>query len=364
MARTRTALYVGTRKGAFIAESEDRRRWRLRGPFFRGYPTFDIELDPRDGRTIYAAVNSEHWGPMVHRSRDGGRSWKRASSPPHFAPEDKLSVERIWQVAPGPPDEPEQVYAGVDPAGLFRSDDGGATWSAVEGLNRHRTRSRWQPGGGGLCLHTILPHPKDPREVTVGISAGGIFTTRDAGENWVPEGQGIRADFLPSKFPEVGHCPHKIARDARQPARLFQQHHNRVYKREDGEARWKDINRGLPTRYGFALATHGTEGNTAYVIPLAEDRFRSVPDGRVIVYRTRDGGRRWSPLRRGLPQKAAYLSVYRDGLATDAEDPGGVYFGTSTGQLFGSRDDGESWQLIAQWLPPILSVSAGSPGRT
>lgn len=352
-------VLVGTRKGGFICTSDRRRKaWRIEGPLFSGAEVPHFTLDPRDG-TLFASTYTEWWGADVQRSRDGGRTWKKTKGGVRYPKNFGASVKRIWHVRPGRPSEPQTLYCGVDPAGLFRSDDGGATWSEVRGLNRHSTRKKWQPGAGGLCLHSIVLDPADERGMWVGISAVGVFRTDDGGRTWTPRNRGTRADFMPNKFPEMGQCVHKLLlAGGGGSQRLYQQNHCGVYRTDSGGDDWKDLCRGLPSRFGFPLGVHPADPDTAWVIPLEAAMNRVTPRGRLAVYRTRNAGRTWQAQTRGLPVKHAYLTILREAMGTDTCDPAGVYFGTTGGHLFYSRDEGRRWDTLAGFLPPVLSVEA------
>lgn len=360
MAEGSVLLLVGTKKGGFIFRSGlERRRWTRVGPLFDGWAAYHLTGDPRNGGELYAATTNEWWGADVKRSRDEGQSWEVVAEGLGFTREgDDRKLKRVWHVEPGHPDRPGEVWAGVEPAGLFRSWDGGSTWSEVVGFNDHPTRERWQPGAGGLCLHSIQIDPLDPSRIYAAVSAAGLFRSDDGGASWKPINRGVRADFLPEPEPEVGHCVHKFALARRRPERLYQQNHCGVYRSDDRGETWVDIGAGLPSRFGFALGVHPEDPDTAYVVPLTDDWRRWMPDGQMRVWRTRDAGASWEPLGRGLPERDAYLTVLREGLAVDSADPCGVYVGTSTGQLFASRDGGERWELVVDLLPPILSVAA------
>ncbi len=351
-------VLVGTRKGAWIFRSDARRKgWTADGPHFTGMTVHHFVFDPRDP-ALHAATNSEWWGPEIQRSRNWGRTWQRTEGGVRYAEDAGLSVKRIWHICPGRTAEPGVVYAGVDPAGLFRSDDGGATWQEVRGLNRHATRSQWSPGAGGLIVHTILPDPNNLERVFVAISAAGVFRSNDGGRTWHPRNKGTRADFLPTKFPEVGQCVHKLALAPGTPGLLYQQNHCGVYRSDTAGDSWTDISPGLPSRFGFPIAVHPREPKTIWVLPLVSDQFRAFPDGCVAAYRSTNSGRTWQKQTRGLPTRNAYLTVLREASSTDTCDPAGVYFGTETGQLFYSRDEGARWNVLADFLPPVLSVEA------
>lgn len=349
-------LWVGTRKGVFEFCSDDgRQTWQPHQPKLLGWSVNHVIEDPREPSRVYAAANHMVWGPWMAVSTDGGETWNERASSPAFPAEEGTSVSALWSIAPGHAERPGVVWAGVDPGALFRSDDWGATWTPVDGLNKHETRDLWQAGGGGLCLHSILPHPDKPESLMVTISAGGTFRSDDDGETWIPLNKGIAADFMPDPNQPAGHCVHKLVRSAGDPDYLFQQNHCGPYRSEDGGLNWTATFDGLPSTFGFAAAAHPHQPRTFYVSPLDSDMFRSA-DGALAIWRTRDGGNSWEPLRCGLPQQGAYLSMYRAAMTTDREDDPGIYAGTSTGQIFASRDGGEHWEMIADYLPPILSL--------
>lgn len=350
----RCALLVGTRKGAFILDGDrDRHTWQLRGPLCEGWPVHDVSVEPRSG-ALLAAAGSPWFGPAVWHSDDLGRTWTHSSEGLTYG-DDGPAITTVWNVTAGP----DAIYAGVEPAGLFRSTDGGRTWSHVEGLTNHPTRPEWRPGAGGLCLHSIVPHPTDPSRMWVGISAVGAFETTDGGATWATRNKGVRADFHPDKYPEFGQCVHKLVLAADGGERLYQQNHCGVYRSLDGGRAWTEITGELPSEFGFPMAAHPRDPMTVWTIPLnGADRGRYAPDASLGVWRTGDGGDSWTRSGDGLPQRDAYLSVLREAMAVDRLDPVGVYFGTSTGQLYGSSDEGRTWSLIADHLPPIWSVEA------
>ena len=359
-------VLVGTAKGAFLCWSDPaRREWRIDGPHFKGESVYAMTLDQRGGRRrILAGTRSFHWGSVIRSSDDLGATW---SAPDRqnirFPAESDLALTQVWQIRCGPPDEPDLLYAGVEPAALFESRDGGDSWSLVEGLHSHEHRAQWQPGGGGLCLHTIVLDPSNTKRILVAISTGGVYRSDDGGRTWQARNKGVRAEFLPDKHPEFGQCVHKVARAASGTGRLFLQNHWGLYRTDDWGDSWHDIANGVPSDFGFAMETHPHERDTAYIVPLESDGFRCVPEAKMRVYRTRDGGASWQPLSKGLPQEDAYETVLRDGLAADALRPAGVYFGTRTGKLFGSADEGDTWSEIADGLPSIACVKVAVLGE-
>ena len=351
---TQNLLLVGTSKGAFILDGDaSRRSWSLRGPLCNGWPIHDLSVDPADG-AILAAGGSAWYGPAVFRSEDlgldldpfiGGADLRRRR------PEDPDDLERHG--AHG------SIWAGAEPAGLFRSDDRGATWSHVSGLRDHPSRPGWEPGAGGLIRHTIVPHPDDAERMWVAISAVGTFATEDGGSTWEARNRGVAACFAPDPYPETGQCVHKLVMAAGEPDSLYQQNHCGVYRSADAGRSWEDVSKGLVSEFGFVMGAHPRDPATSWVIPLSHpEEGRLSPDGALAVWRTRDRGDTWERHGEGLPQKNAFVGVLREALAVDRQDPAGVYFGTSTGQLYGSIDEGVSWSLVADHLPPIWGVEA------
>jgi len=363
MAAGDVLIMVGTMKGAFLFSADaERRHFEADGPHFHGQAIYALAFDGRGGRRrLLAGTESSHWGSVVRWSDDLGKTWADPDEGNVRFPESSGgALKRVWQLRPDSELRPDTVWAGVDPAALFRSDDGGETFELVEGLWDHPHRQRWMPGGGGLCLHTVLPHPTDPERIWVAISTGGVYRSDDGGASWRPRNQGVRAQFLPEpdRYPEFGQCVHKIALAAGRPERLYLQNHWGLYRSGDGGDSWEDMANGVPSDFGFPVVAHPSDPDSAYVIPLTSDGFRCVPDGRMQVFRTRDAGGSWAPLGTGLPQRDAYMTVLRDGFTTDGLEPAGLYFGTRTGQLYASTDEGESWRTLAEWLPPVTCVKA------
>ncbi|MEN8376173.1 MAG: sialidase family protein [Gemmatimonadota bacterium] len=350
-------LLIGTRRGLIIARSTDRHRWDLSRPFLEGREVYHAFHDARTG-LLWAATTHRVWGSHLHRSGDGGRTWETLEAAPSH--DDERGLRAIWRLAPGATGAPDVLYAGVEPAGLFVSRDAGRSWSPVAALNDHPTRSTWQPMGGGLALTDVWASPGDGDALIAAISAGGVYGSDDAGASWTPRNAGVRACFQPERYPASGQCVHKLAPHPTRPGRIYQQNHCGTYRSDDAGDSWVDITAGLPSDYGYALAIDPADADRAWVVPEISSHMRTVVDGRLRVYETRDAGASWSSLENGLPQEHAYVTVLREGLATDGLDPIGVYCGTSGGHLFGSPDGGATWSLLAGFLPRILCVDASA----
>ncbi|MEX2210504.1 MAG: hypothetical protein WD689_01890 [Gaiellaceae bacterium] len=348
-------LLVGTRKGLFLVHGDDSRSsWTVDEPLLTGWEVFHTIRDPRDG-ALYAAANNFVYGATVLRSDDLGQTWERAEGL-GLPEESELKLEKAWHVEPGSNGE---LYLGAAPGVLFHSDDRGTTWTVNQGLLEHPTRERWQPGAGGMCCHSIQLDPSDPQRMYVGISAAGVFRTEDGGESWTPLNKDVAADFMPEKYPEVGQCVHKLLLHPARPERLWQQNHCGVYRSDDRGENWERLDgNGLPSGFGFGLALDPDDPDTAFVVPEEADENRVTAGGRLGVYRTRDAGASWELLTDGLPDQA-WTGVLREGMSFDADS---VYFGTQGGSVFAIAD-GDRWVEAASYLPPILSVEAAEWSR-
>jgi photosystem II stability/assembly factor-like uncharacterized protein len=350
-----TMLLVGTRKGCFVLESDgERKDWSVRGPYCEGWPIYHAVHDPASG-TIYAAAASEWHGASVWRSKDLGETWEQSSEGLSYGEDGELKLSKVSGLTPAH----GRLLAGAEAAGVFESRDGGETWKLLSTLDGQPGRDAWndpanQPPGH-LGLPAILPHPEDASRFWAIVQGFGIFETTDDGASWTPRNRGLRADW-PIENPEVGYCVHKLVMSPVETERLYQQNHCGMHRSDDGGLSWQEITEGLPTDFGFAAAAHPHDRDTFYVIPLDPGHGRTMPDGRAAVWRTRDAGESWQRLDQGLPQRDAYLGVLREGMAIDGADTPGLYFGTSTGQVFASADEGDSWNEIASYLPPIASV--------
>jgi BNR/Asp-box repeat len=362
-------VLVGTRKGAFLLTADgQRKRWDVSGPHFAGWEIYHLKGSPADPDRLYASQSSGWFGQVIQRSNDGGKTWEAAGNrfvyegtpgthkwydgTPH-----PWEFKRVWHLEPGLTN-PDSVYAGVEDAALFRSDNGGATWEELPALRQHESGSHWQPGAGGLCLHTIVADPDNPARIFVAISAAGAFRTDDSGRTWQPINRGLRSEGIPNPTAEVGHCVHRIAMHPSRPNVLFMQKHWDVMRSDDAGDSWREVSGRLPSDFGFAIDVHAHEPETIYVVPIKSDSEHFPPDGKLRVFRSRTGGTEndWEALTNGLPQKDCYVNVLRDAMAVDRLDPCALYFGTTGGQVYGSADGGDSWAPIVRDLPPVLSV--------
>jgi len=374
----RVMVMVGTRKGGFIFTSDaERKNWSVSEPLFKGWSMMHMQMDPRDQR-LHAALQHFVYGSTTHYSDDLGQTWTQAQVVPRFSrpsnsgrpagtveeafsghslPDTPEEVIKVWHITPGRAEEPGVLYAGIQPAALFKSSDRGETWSLIEGLYDHPQRGQWNPGAGGLCLHTILLDPRDLNRIYVAISAAGVYRSDDGGQTWQPRNKNVRVDFDGEvKYPEFGQCVHKMEMHPTRPDVLYQQNHCGVYRSDNCGDDWVDIGEDrLPSRFGFPIAVHPHDPQTIYVIPEESGEYRMSVGGQFVVWRSRDAGASWQPQTTGLPQQA-HVVVLRDAMATDTLDQAGIYAGTDTGQLFYSRDAGDTWEVLADFLPPINSV--------
>jgi hypothetical protein len=358
---------VGTRKGAFILTSDEKREhWDVSEPHFPGWEIFHMKGSPLNPDRMYASQSSDWFGQVIHRSNDGGKSWEPVGNEFSYVgdpgthqfydgTQHPWEFKRVWYLEPSI-SEPDTVFAGVEDAALFKSKDGGQTWQELPGL-REVKGHLWQPGAGGMCLHTILQDPTDPNRLFTAISAAGAFRTDDGGQNWVPINNGLLSQFeLPDVSAEVGHCVHNIAMHPSRPNVLFMQKHWDVMRSDDGGQLWHEVSGNLPSDFGFPIAVHAHEPETIYVVPIKSDSEHFPPDGKLRVYRSRSGGNEWEALTKGLPQSDCYVNVLRSALAVDTLDECGIYFGTTGGQVYASANSGDSWTPIVSHLPPVLSV--------
>ena len=364
-------VLVGTRKGAFILTADGKRdRWDVSGPHFGGWEIYHLKASPADPNRIFASQSSGWFGQVVQRSSDGGKTWETVGN--KFAYDGPTGTHqwydgtphpwefaKVWHVEPSPTD-PDTVYAGVEDAALFRSTDGGQTWHELAGLRTHSTGSLWQPGAGGMCLHTILLDPKTPGRIFVAISSAGAFRSDDGGTTWRPINKGLKSEGIPDPNAEVGHCVHRIAMHRSRPGTLFMQKHWDVMRSDNAGETWQEVSGNLPSDFGFPIDVHAHEPETIYVVPIKSDSEHYPPDGKLRVYRSRTGGNEWEALTDGLPQRHCYVNVLRDAMAVDALDPCGVYFGTTGGQVFCSPNGGDRWTPIAEHLPSVVAVEVQS----
>lgn len=364
---SKVRVLVGTKKGAFILTADGKReKWEVSGPHFGGWEMYHLKGSPVNPNRIYASQSSDWFGQMVHRSDDGGNTWETVGNEfpydgvpgthqwydgkPH-----PWEFNRVWHFEPSLT-EADTVYAGVEDAALFRSVDGGQSWQELSGLRQHSTGSSWQPGAGGMCLHSILLDPQNPDRIFIAISAAGAFRTDDGGKSWIPINRGLQSEYIPDPEAEVGHCVHHIAMHPTRPNVLYMQKHWDVMRSDDAGDSWYEVSDNLPSDFGFVVDVHAHEPETIYVVPIKSDSEHYPPEGKLRVYRSRTGGNDWEALTKGLPQSNCYVNVLRDAMSVDSLDECGIYFGTTGGQVYVSADGGDNWQTIVHDLPAVLSV--------
>jgi photosystem II stability/assembly factor-like uncharacterized protein len=388
-------VLVGTRKGAFILTSDGKRhKWEVSGPHFAGWEIYHMKGSPADPNRLYVSQSSGWFGQIIQRSDDGGKTWHQPGTPPgeptttpdgmpkgesnkfvydtsaetgkpltthqwYDGTQHPWEFKRVWHLEPSL-ENPDTVYAGVEDAAIFRTTDGGKSWHELAGLRGHGTGPKWQPGAGGMCLHTIILDPKDKGRIIIAISAAGAFRTDDGGKTWKPINRGLRSEFIPDPTAEVGHCVHHVAMNPSRPKVLFMQKHWDVMRSDDAGENWREVSGNLPTDFGFAIDVHAHEPETVYVVPIKSDSEHFPLEGKLRVYRSRTGGNEWQALTKGLPQRDCYVNVLRDAMAVDSLDPCGVYFGTTGGQVYASADAGDNWAPIMRDLPAVLSVEVQS----
>ncbi|PYP84164.1 MAG: hypothetical protein DMG65_23065 [Candidatus Angelobacter sp. Gp1-AA117] len=382
---SKARVLVGTRKGAFILTSDGKReKWEVSEPHFGGWEIYHVKGSPADPNRLYASQTSGWFGQIIQRSDDGGKTWQTPDGGPELKPGEMPKGEsnkfvydtsakpltthqwydgtqhpwefkRVWHLEPSLND-PDTVYAGVEDAAIFKSTNGGKNWQELPGLRGHGTGPKWQPGAGGMCLHTILIDPSNPERMFIAISSAGAFRTDDGGKTWKPINQGLKSEYIPDPTAEIGHCVHRIALHRSRPNVLFMQKHWDVMRSDNAGDSWHEVSGNLPTDFGFVIDVHAHEPETVYVIPIKSDSLHYPPDGKLRVYRSRTGGNEWEALTKGLPQSDCYVNVLREAMAVDRLDSCGIYFGTTGGQVYASADGGDSWNAIVRDLPAVLSV--------
>lgn len=360
-------VLVGTRKGAFVLTSDGKRKdWTVSGPHFGGWEIYHLKGSPVDPSRLYASQSTGWFGQLIQRSDDGGQTWAPVDKEFHYQGETGTHLwydgtphpwafKRVWHLEPSLTD-PDTVYAGVEDAAMFRTQDGGKSWHELPGLRNHGSGARWQPGAGGMCLHTILLDPVDHQRIFIAISAAGAFRSDDGGDTWKPINQGLNSKFLPEPTADVGHCVHRLAQHPAKPNTLFMQKHWDVMRTDNAGDQWVKVSGNLPTDFGFVVDVHAHEPETVFVVPIKSDSEHYPIDGKLLVYRSKTGGNEWEPLGKGLPDRDCYVNVLRDAMAVDQLDDCGIYFGTTGGQVYGSADGGDSWAPIVRDLPAVLSV--------
>ena len=364
---SKVRVLVGTRKGAFILKSDGmRQKWDVEGPKFAGWEIYHVAGSPVNPDRLYASQSSSWFGQIIQRSDDGGVNWQPVGNQFNYdgvpgthqwydGTAHPWEFKRVWHLEPCLTD-PEAVYAGVEDAALFRSADGGQNWQELSGLRGHGSGAHWQPGAGGMCLHTIVLDRLSAGRIFIAISAAGAFRTDDAGQTWQPINRGLKSDGIPDSDAEVGHCVHRITMHPSRPGVLFMQKHWDIMRSDDAGDSWQEVSGNLPSDFGFPIAVHAQEPETIYVVPIKSDSEHFPPEGKLRVYRSRSGGHEWEALTSGLPQQDCYVNVLRDAMAVDSLDSCGVYFGTTGGQVYVSPDSGDHWTPIVRDLPPVLSV--------
>jgi hypothetical protein len=387
---SKVRVLVGTRKGAFILSADGKReKWEVSGPHFAGWEIYHLKGSPVDPNRIYCSQTSGWFGQIIQRSDDGGKTWFQPGTPPgetktpdgmpkgesnkfkydasketgapltthqfYDGTQHPWEFKRVWHLEPSHAD-PNIVYAGVEDAALFKSTDGGQNWHELSGLRGHGTGPKWQPGAGGMCLHTIILDKQNPNRIYIAISAAGAFRSDDAGKTWKPINQGLVSQFIPDPNAEVGHCVHHVAMHPSKPDTLFMQKHWDVMRSDNAGDRWHEVSGNLPTDFGFVIDVHAHEPETIYVAPIKSDSEHFVPDGKLRIYRSKSGGNEWEALTKGLPQSDCYVNILRDAMAVDTLDSCGIYFGTSGGQVYASSNAGDAWMPIVRDLPAVLSV--------
>ena len=390
---SRVRVLAGTKKGAFILSSDGKRdNWEVSGPHFAGWEIYHMKASPVNPDRIYVSQTSGWFGQIIQRSDDGGKTWATPGGAPEMTPfgpkgqsnlflydtsaetgkpltthqfydgtQHPWEFKRVWHIEPSLTD-PDTAYAGIEDAAIFRTTDGATTWHEMPGLRGHGTGPNWQPGAGGMCLHTIILDPSDPQRMYIAISAAGAFRTDDGGKSWTPINKGLRSQFLPDQDAEVGHCVHHVAMSPKKPGTLFMQKHWDVMRSDDAGDSWHVVSGNLPTDFGFVIDVHAHEPETIYVVPIKSDGEHYPPEGKLRVYRSRSGGNEWEALTKGLPQENCYVNVLRDAMSVDTLDDCGIYFGTTGGQVYASSDAGDSWNPIVRDLPAVLSVEVQTIG--
>jgi photosystem II stability/assembly factor-like uncharacterized protein len=360
-------VLVGTRKGAFVLSSDGKReKWDVSGPHFAGWELYHIKGSPADPNRLYASQSSGWFGQLIQRSNDGGKTWAPMGNKFIYdgvagthqwydGTAHPWEFKRVWHLEPSLTD-PDTVYAGVEDAALFKSIDGGQNWEELSGLRKHGSGAHWQPGAGGMCLHTIILDPQKAGRIFIAISAAGAFRSDNAGASWQPINRGLRSAQMPDPEAEVGHCVHHVTMHPSRPNVLFMQKHWDVMRSDNAGDSWQEVSGNLPTDFGFVIDVHAHDPETIYVVPIKSDSEHFPLDGQLRVYRSKTGGNEWEALTKGLPQSNCYVNVLRDAMSVDSLDSCGVYFGTTGGQVYASKDAGDSWTPIVRDLPAVLSV--------